>query len=68
VTIQPGGPQVNNRALMIAGKVDYHMGGNLLEAFSAAQEGIPIVAVAASFQKEPQVILPIRARPPAFKT
>lgn len=57
VTIQPGGPQVNNRALMIAGKVDYHMGGNLLEAFSAAEEGIPIVAVAASFQKEPQVIV-----------
>ena len=57
VTIQPGGPQVNNRALMIAGKVDYHMGGNLLEAFSAVQEGIPVVAVAAAFQKEPQVIL-----------
>ena len=57
VTIQPGGPQVNNRALMIAGKVDFHMGGNLLEAFSAVQEGIPIVAVAAAFQKEPQVIL-----------
>jgi NitT/TauT family transport system substrate-binding protein len=57
VTIQPGGPQVNNRALMIAGRVDYHMGGNLLETFSAAAEGIPIVAVAASFQKEPQVIL-----------
>jgi NitT/TauT family transport system substrate-binding protein len=57
VTIQPGGPQVNNRALMIAGKVDYHMGGNLLEAFSAAAEGIPIVAVAAAFQKEPQVII-----------
>jgi NitT/TauT family transport system substrate-binding protein len=57
VTIQPGGPQVNNRALMLAGKVDYHMGGNLLEAFSAVAEGVPIVAVAASFQKEPQVIL-----------
>ena len=57
VTIQPGGPQVNNRALMIAGRVDYHMGGNLLEAFSAVQEGVPIVAVAAAFQKEPQVIL-----------
>ncbi|HMO08682.1 MAG TPA: ABC transporter substrate-binding protein [Paracoccaceae bacterium] len=57
VTIQPGGPQVNNRALMIAGRIDFHMGGNLLEAFSAAQEGIPIVAVAAAFQKEPQVIL-----------
>ncbi len=57
VTIQPGGPQVNNRALMLAGKVDYHMGGNLLEAFSAVAEGVPIIAVAASFQKEPQVIL-----------
>jgi NitT/TauT family transport system substrate-binding protein len=65
VTIQPGGPQVNNRALMIAGKVDYHMGGNLLEAFSAAQEGIPIVAVAAMFQKEPQVII---AHPGKAKT
>ncbi|MBD3766284.1 MAG: ABC transporter substrate-binding protein [Rhodobacterales bacterium] len=57
VTIQPGGPQVNNRALMLAGKIDYNMGGNLLEAFSAVQEGIPVVAVMASFQKEPQVIL-----------
>jgi NitT/TauT family transport system substrate-binding protein len=65
VTIQPGGPQVNNRALMIAGKVDYHMGGNLLEAFSAAAEGVPIVAVAAAFQKEPQVII---AHPGKAKT
>lgn len=65
VTIQPGGPQVNNRALMIAGKIDFNMGGNLLEAFSAAAEGIPVVAVAASFQKEPQVIL---AHPGKAKT
>ncbi len=57
VTILPGGPQVNNRALMLAGRVDFHMGGNLLEAFSAAAEGVPIVAVAAAFQKEPQVLL-----------
>ena len=26
VTIVPGGPQVNNRALMLAGRIDYHMG------------------------------------------
>ncbi len=65
VTIQPGGPQVNNRALLLAGKVDYNMGGNLLEAFSAAQEDIPVVVVAASFQKEPQVIL---AHPGKAKT
>lgn len=57
VTIMPGGPQVNNRALMLAGKIDYNMGGNMLEAFSAVQEGIPVVVVAASFQKEPQVLL-----------
>jgi NitT/TauT family transport system substrate-binding protein len=57
VEIVPGGPQVNNRALMMAGRIDFHMGGNLLELFSAAQEGIPIVGVAAAFQKEPQVLL-----------
>jgi NitT/TauT family transport system substrate-binding protein len=67
VTIQPGGPQVNNRALMMAGKVDYHMGGNLLEAFSAVAEGIPIVAVAAAFQKEPQVIVTHPGRVSSFE-
>ena len=57
VTIVPGGPQVNNRALMLAGKIQYHMGGDLLQAFSAVEEGIPVVSVAAIFQKHPQVIL-----------
>ena len=57
VTILPGGPQVNNRALMLAGRIDFHMGGDLLQAFSAAQENIPVVNVAATFQKHPQVIV-----------
>ncbi|MEO0692313.1 MAG: ABC transporter substrate-binding protein [Pseudomonadota bacterium] len=57
VEIIPGGPQVNNRALMLAGRMDFHMGGDLLQAFSAAQEGIPVVNIAAIFQKHPQVIL-----------
>lgn len=57
VSIVPGGPQVNNRALLLAGRIDYHMGGDLLQAFNAVKEGIPVVAVAASFQKHPQVIL-----------
>ena len=57
VTIIPGGPQVNNRALMLAGRMDFHMGGDLLQAFSAAQENIPVVNVAAIFQKHPQVIV-----------
>ncbi len=33
------------------------MGGNLLQAFSAAQENIPLKVVAAHFQKEPQVFM-----------
>lgn len=57
VSIVPGGPQVNNRALLLAGKLDYHMGGDLLQAFNAAKEGIPVVAVAATFQKHPQVLV-----------
>ncbi len=57
VTILPGGPQVNNRALMLAGQVDFHMGGSTLDAFMAVNEGLPIVTVAASFQKDPQVII-----------
>jgi NitT/TauT family transport system substrate-binding protein len=57
VTILPGGPQVNNRALMLAGQVDFHMGGSTLDGFSAVQEGLPILTVAASFQKDPQVIV-----------
>lgn len=57
VTIVPGGPQINNRALMLAGRIDFHMGGDLLQAFAAAEENVPVVAVAAIFQKHPQVIL-----------
>ncbi|MEO0679686.1 MAG: ABC transporter substrate-binding protein [Pseudomonadota bacterium] len=57
VEILPGGPQVNNRAQMLAGKIDFHMGGNLLQAFNAVEQGIPLKVVAAHFQKEPQVLL-----------
>jgi NitT/TauT family transport system substrate-binding protein len=57
VTILPGGPQVNNRALMIAGQIDFHMSGSSLDGLSAVAEELPIVAVAASFQKEPQIIM-----------
>jgi NitT/TauT family transport system substrate-binding protein len=57
VEIVSGGPQVNNRALLLAGRIDYHMGGDMLQAFNAVAEGIPVVAVAAVFQKHPQVIL-----------
>ena len=57
VTIVPGGPQVNNRALMLADRIQFHMGGDMLQAFNAVKEEIPVVAVAAIFQKHPQVIV-----------
>ncbi len=57
VTILPGGPQVNNRALLLAGKIDFNMGGNMLEPFNAVVENIPVKVIAASFQKEPQVLI-----------
>ncbi len=57
VEIIPGGPQVNNRALLPVGKIDFFMGGNLIPAFSAVEQKIPTKIVAASFQKEPQIIM-----------
>ncbi|MEM1303223.1 MAG: ABC transporter substrate-binding protein, partial [Pseudomonadota bacterium] len=56
VTILPGGPQVNNQALMLAGRIDFYMGGHL-DAYFAVEEGLPIVNVMSSFQKDPQVIM-----------
>ncbi|MCX5580030.1 ABC transporter substrate-binding protein [Kaistia terrae] len=57
VTIVQGGPQAANRQLMLAGKTTFNMAGNMVETFSAAAEEIPLVEVAAIFQKDPQVII-----------
>jgi len=57
VTVQQGGPQVSGRPLLLAGKIDFYMGGNLLQAFDAVQQNIPLRIVAATFQKEPQVVM-----------
>ena len=62
VSIVPGGPQVNNRLLLPVGKLDFYMGGNLIQAFSAVEQDIPTLVVAAMFQKDPQVMLSIPAR------
>jgi NitT/TauT family transport system substrate-binding protein len=56
VTIVPGGPQVNNSAMMLAGRLEFYMGGTL-DAFFGVEQGLPLVNVAAMFQKEPQVLL-----------
>jgi NitT/TauT family transport system substrate-binding protein len=57
VTIVPGGPSVNNRILLPVGKLDFFMSANTLQSFDAVEHNIPTVAVAASFQKDPQVLI-----------
>ena len=57
VTIVPGGPNVNNRMLLTAGKLDFFMSANTLQSFDAVANKVPLVAVAAMFQKDPQVFL-----------
>jgi NitT/TauT family transport system substrate-binding protein len=57
VTIQQGGPQVNNRPLLPAGRIDFLMTGNLLHSFDNVKNKVPTVVVAAIFQKDPQALM-----------
>jgi NitT/TauT family transport system substrate-binding protein len=57
VTIQPGGPQVNNRPLLPAGRIDFLMTGNLLHSFDNVKNKVPTIVVASMFQKDPQALL-----------
>jgi NitT/TauT family transport system substrate-binding protein len=57
VTIVPGGPNVNNRILLPVGRLDFFMSANTLQSFDAVEQNIPTVAVAAMFQKDPQVLI-----------
>jgi NitT/TauT family transport system substrate-binding protein len=55
VTIQQGGPQVNHMQLLIAGRLDFNLGGG--RAIEFAQGHLPFLAVAAIFQKELAVLI-----------
>src|ERR1700710_397721 len=50
VTIVPGGPNSNNRMLLIAGKLDFFMSANTLQSFDAGANNVPVVAGAGVFQ------------------
>ena len=43
--------------MLMAGKIDFNMAGNLLLPFNSIDQGIPVKVVAAHFQKEPQVLM-----------
>lgn len=51
VTIRPGGPQVNVQQLMAAGQSDFAQSSSM-RTLNARNQGVPIVTVAAIFQKE----------------
>ncbi|HEX5377535.1 MAG TPA: ABC transporter substrate-binding protein [Phenylobacterium sp.] len=57
VKIVQGGPGVNVPQLLAAGAVEAGMGSNSFIALNMANEGVPVKAVAAMFQKDPQVLI-----------
>lgn len=57
VAIRMGGPQVNIMQLMAAGQADCVMGSSDMQMMLARAGGLPVVTVAAIFQKDPQVFI-----------
>ena len=57
VTIREGGPQVNHNQLLAAGVLDAALISNNAEGLNFLKHDIPMVTVAAFFQKDPQVLL-----------
>jgi len=57
VTIRMGGPQVNHPQLLAAGAIDFNVGSSSFGALNYVQGAIPMVTVAAIFQKDPQVLI-----------
>ncbi len=57
VTIKQGGPQINTAQLLLSGAVDMAIEANSFIPLNAVKENANYVAVAAFFQKDPQVLM-----------
>jgi NitT/TauT family transport system substrate-binding protein len=57
VSIVEGGPQVNNAQLLISGKLTFDITSNGFLALNFVQQDIPFEAVAAGFQKDPDILM-----------
>lgn len=57
VEIKEGGPSIDPQQLIAAGAVDMAIGSNSFFPLNLLQAGAPVVAVAAMFQKDPQVLM-----------
>jgi len=55
VTIREGGPLINHMQLLMAGRLDFNLGGG--RAIEFAAENLPFMAVAAIFQKDLAVLI-----------
>jgi len=57
VTLRQGGPQVNHAQLLAAGVLDFNLASNSFGPLNFVQQNIPMVAIAAMFQKDPSVLI-----------
>ena len=57
VELREGGPQVNQAQLLAAGRLDFNIASNSFLPLNFVREGVPMVAVAAIFQKDPSVLI-----------
>ena len=57
VKILPGGPSSNGGLLLISGRIEFYMGGDILGDFYNVEHELPTVTVAAHFQKNPLIMM-----------
>jgi NitT/TauT family transport system substrate-binding protein len=57
VSLRQGGPQVNHAQLLAAGRLDFNEAPNSFISLNFVNENIPMIAVAAMFQKDPSVLI-----------
>jgi NitT/TauT family transport system substrate-binding protein len=57
VTIIPGGPQSNGALMLLFSKLEFFMGGDQIGNYLSAESKLPLIAVAADFQKSPQIFM-----------
>jgi NitT/TauT family transport system substrate-binding protein len=57
VEIRQGGPSSNQAQLLAAGKIDFMLGGSSFGSLNFVQAKVPVIAVAALFQKDPIALI-----------
>ncbi len=57
VDIRQGGPQINHALLLAEGRVDFSLSSNSFIVLNYVKQSIPMIAVAATFQKDPSVLI-----------